>query len=699
MARYAATIFLSAFLLFLLQPMAGRYILPWFGGGPAVWTTCLLFFQVLLLGGYAYAHLIVLRFPARAQATLHAGLLLISLLFLPITPADTWKSTGAEFPTGSILALLTVSIGLPYLLLSATSPLLQRWFTWSNPGRSPYRLYALSNIGSLLGLLSYPFLLEPTLGLRVQTIYWSAGYFAFAMASGWCAMRIFKEASASPCNGDAETPAVASDKPLKVRPAVVSLWLGLTACGSVNLLATTNRITEDIAPIPFLWVFPLGFYLLSFIICFDSERWYHRRFWASALFISFAAVIFLLYQESYVSSLLEITIYAANLFICCMVCHGELVRLKPDPLYLTSFYLKVALGGALGACFVTLVAPRLFDDFWEFHLGLFATYALLALCVFRDKSASPGRPRQQRSRTAALVIGAALLGSVLWGHKLKAQKNVVATTRNFYGVQRVSEYDGGTKAWRRYLWHGQQVHGGQFLSPERRWLPTVYYGLESGMGFAIRNHPRRLNKEAGYEESAGSGLRIGAVGMGAGTASTYAGKGDTIRYYEINPEVVKFSDEYFYFRKDSLAREEVIIGDARISMERELAAGQPQQFDILILDAFNSDAVPVHLLTLEAFDVYWRHLRPDGILAVHISSNHLDLGPVVRGLAGEFNKTALRIISRKHKRHIISWSDWVLVTNNEAFLGNKQTGYHEKSTNGPSLIWTDDFSNLLALLK
>ena len=681
--RYPLAIFLGAFLLFQIQPMLGKAILPWFGGGSVVWTTCMLFFQLLLLGGYLYAHLLTDKASPKLQAAVCLGLALLSLVFLPIGVSTSWRPIGAEDPTWNILALLGASAGLPYLLVASASPLLQRWFTLERNAGSPYRLYAVSNLGSLAGLLTYPFLLEPLVGLRVQNVLWSAGYLLFLGVAGWCAWEVLRDprGAAAPI-----ATRVAGAPPAATRV----LWLTLSAWGSVMLLATTSRITQDVAPIPFLWVLPLSLYLISFVISFDSERWYDRRFWIPALYLSSLASGTLLLKGSYIDLVIQVAVYTMTMFVGCMVCHGELARLKPDPSRLTTFYLTLAAGGASGGVLVTLIAPLVFRDYWEFDVGILGTFVLLGWCVSRARGLRPGW------LWGIASIGAAGVGFVLGMHVLGERVNLIAAERSFYGTLKVHEIDRDTPRWRRALFHGGLEHGAQLLADTRRSQPTSYYGPQSGMALAIE----AMRETRSREDIAG--LRIGAVGLGVGTLSAYARSGDSIRYYEIDPGVVRLSESHFSFRSDSAAQETIVLGDARVSLERELADGRAQTFDLLVLDAFASDAVPVHLLTREAFGVYWRHVARDGIIAVHVSAIHLDLEPVVRGLARLGGKQTVRIINARDRDAAVKWSDWVLATGNRRVLNGEDVMLAASRWSfrpRRAVVWTDDYSNLVPLLR
>jgi len=695
---YAVAIFLSAFLLFQVEPIIARYILPWFGGTPAVWTTCMLFFQVFLLGGYLYAHLLASHFSPRYQALIHLSLVLCSLVFLPITPEDTWKPDGSENPMLAIVLLLLVTIGAPFLLVSASGPLLQHWFNRIHPTLSPYRLYALSNLGSLLGLVSYPFFVEPQLGLSTQTFLWSTGYGLYAVLVAWSAITLFRFAT---LRDSSENPGYLVGTKLRLPERL--LTLSLAACGSVVLLASTNQICRDIAVIPFLWVLPLSLYLISFILCFDHPRWYDRRVWVPVLMTSLAAVVYLLHQDYGAVEMnlyLQIFIYSAALFACCMACHGELVRLKPSAEYLTSFYLMIALGGAFGGVFVNLVAPFLFKGYWEFHGGLVATVVLLGLCLFRGRETLQ-TPLVRWSGRILWIGGIAALTGFLGLHIQEQQESNILTKRNFYGVLRVNEVDIGEEFATRFLYHGRITHGEQFLNPQLRSYPRAYYGPNSGISLAIRRHPQYFgvtNQEEGVRPQ---GMHVGNIGLGVGTIATYSRPGDTYRFYEINPDVDWIAREYFTHLKDAKGTLQVVLGDGRISLERELANNTRQLFDVLAVDAFSGDGIPVHLLTREAFALYWEHLRPGGILALHITNYHFDFSPVIRALAQELGKEAVWIKDSGDRQRGNYISDWVLVTSNQTFLKDPFVFTRIRpwsSGKRQEILWTDDYSNLFGVV-
>ena len=657
----------------------GRYILPWFGGGPAVWTTCLLFFQACLLAGYAYAHWLGSLANERLQAAIHVGLLLGSLGFLPLHPSSAvWKSVWAADPSGKILLLLTVTIGGPYLLLSATAPLVQRWFTIHDSGRSPWRLYALSNFGSFLALLSYPFVFEPVLRLRTQGSLWSVLYVLFAALCGWTAWRLRSIKRVDPASSELQTVAH-----LSVR--TVLFWLGLSACGSTLLVATTNQVSQDIAVSPFLWVATLAIYLLTFVLAFESDRFYLRTPFAIAAGV-FAPIACALPTISIGLSLRsQLIVYLLALFVTCMICQGELARSRPSARYLTTFYLTIAAGGVMGGVFVAVLAPHVFTEFSEYQIGLAATCLLGFLGWMRTGALTQWTSRNFAVRLPlmALLIGG--LTAIVAGMTAGKQAAVVSA-RNFYGILRVVQRQDGNGAFRE-LQHGRTRHGFQYLAAARRNWPTSYYGPHSGIAMAL-NALDRPNRQ------------IGVVGLGTGTLAAWGHRGDTFRFYEINPDVERIARTWFSFLADSKARTEIVLGDARVQLERELAAGRLHDFDLIAVDAFSSDSIPMHLLTAECADIYRRRLAPGGVLALHISNRALNLDPVARGMARYLGWTAVQIISGDDPKTGESSSRWVLITSNQDFLeraglAHQLSGWSKR----PPITWTDDFASLWHVVK
>lgn len=659
----------------------GRYVLPWFGGNPEVWTTCMLFFQVLLLAGYAYAHLSDMFLSRRNQVAVHTILLITAILVLPVTPQAGWKPAGEGNPTLQIMVILGRYVGLPFFVLSATAPLLQRWFSRIELKKTPYRLYAFSNAASLLGLLGYLFVFEPLFTRAEQAGMWSWGLIIFSVLCVLCAVVFYRYSG----HGELiETLEKKRDEKFGALTwAAPLLWLGLTAAASVELLAVTNKICQDVAVIPFLWVVPLCLYLLSFIICFHSSRWYARRLFLSLFILSIIAVILARKYEEYIGTREVITTYCAMLFFCCMVCHGELYRLRPAPRYLTGFYLLIAIGGAAGGVFVGIIAPVIFNTYIELYVGILAC-ALFVLLA--DKSETLGKG-VRRWVWIILIIAASVTAGIFHGKYSDKDQRAILNTRNFFGVLTIWEEEKDNPYEHKYIMqHGTTFHGLQFFDEPKRFTPTAYYNRKSGVGLVMENLKIK------------GGRRIGAIGLGVGTIAAYGQKDDYFRFYEINPEVQRLAEEYFSYLENCKSKVDIIIGDGRLSLEHE----EPQQFDVLVLDAFAGDAVPVHLLTKEAFEIYLKHIKPSGVIAVHTSSVHLDLESVVWKQAEFFNLKNKWIESSENKEMGVLASDWILLTNNEEFINSRKfeiAATPQRNDCKKIRLWTDEHLNLFEILK
>jgi len=788
MLPFALTIFTGAFLLFQVQPLIGKFILPWFGGGPGIWTTCLLFFQTVLLGGYAYAHLTSTYLKPKSQAILHVALLALSLALLPITPGDHWKPLPGSDPTWSILFLLMATIGLPYFVLSSTGPLMQQWFSQTNPGVSPYRLYALSNVGSLLALLSYPFFVEVKFSRNEQAGMWSAGLVLFVLFCGFCAWQLWKFAQTESPAAPAATPApvplptpestepmlasATADEPTstslstapdssgaeKAEPVVTLeasdklLWIGLPAVASILLVATTNKLSQEVAVIPFLWVLPLSLYLLSFIISFDHARWYNRGLFSALFVIGAAVVCQMLPMGNDVPMRVQIFAYTATLFAACMLCHGEVYRLKPPPRQLTGYFLCISTGGALGGFLVALVAPAIFDEYRELQIGLWVLSYLVAVLCFRHRSRSLAfgtaagalallfflpwvgsyfdeaggfgeefmeflkaqkwfiigglaallacliDPRQRtflkewQPRMAGFImifsVAIGVLFMIQWRDRGSVQ--IISSSRNFYGTIKVYNYYPFDELDNyRLLLHGATTHGMQFVNPERSMMATTYYPASSGVGMAINNLPEGPR-------------RLGLVGLGTGTLAVYGREGDHLTIYEIDPAVEKLARTMFTYLEKTPAQVDVVMGDARLTMERELVEDRSPQYDLLALDAFSSDAIPVHLLTKEAFEVYLQLIKPHGVIAVHISNRYLDLRPVVEKLAEHFGLAVVTISDDDEPEWWIYATTWMVLSKDRTFIDQPHFQDAADAPNPlvrPIPMWTDDFTNLYSIMK
>jgi hypothetical protein len=748
---YYATVLVSAFLLFEIQLILAKYFLPWFGGTPALWTTCMFFFQTLLVFGYIYAHVLAEKVPLRRQGIVHLIVLGIALVVSvvccvrwhsPLLPGSSWKPNGAEHPVVLLMTLLSLSTGLSYFTLSTTGPLLQSWFRETHASISPYGLYGLSNLGSFLALLSYPLLVEPWLSLRMQGWFWLGFYGVFLLSCSYCALLL-------PRNALEDAPIHRLPRPATTPPNIPQrlLWFAFSACGSLLFLATTNQICQNIAVVPLLWVLPLSIYLLTLVICFEKESYYSRAVFHPAWVVAVLLVVFLLSQGALTRLFIQIAAYSLILFIGCMVCHGELVKSKPAARYLTGFYLLVSIGGATAGVFVVLLAPNLFTGFWEYEIGLWVTALLMLVSVTRDRDswvystrfgplliavtaaalplpiilmlhgkigseygllllllsvgvlmvarkAQPGysKPKAQ----AAILFGSfsMLLLAGLFVLGLQLQTSAILRVRNFYGVLMVKPINQGRPDWSAYgLSHGMISHGFQFRSPDKRHLPTSYFGADSGVGRAIR-----VLRQDSANQNSPAPLRLGVIGLGVGTLAAYAQPNDAIRFYEINPEVISIANDpqYFTYLADCPAKKEIVAGDARLAIEREISSGKPSHFDLLVLDAFSGDAPPVHLLTIEAFRLYTRELARNGILAVNITNTYVDLRPVVLAAAAEIKLNAT-FVHNDGDGGITLYSDWMLLSRRE--LPSVISTYPQTSSGSLPVLWTDDYSNLLRVLR
>jgi len=629
-----------------------------------VWTTCLVFFQSVLLAGYAYADWTT-RLGPRRQAYLHVALLALSLATLPILASSGWKPQGDEEPIGRILLLLVATIGLPYFLLSTTTPLLQSWYWRRFQTVVPYRLFALSNFASLLALLGFPLLFEPAFDLRQLGWGWSFLYAGFAVLCGLVGL------------ASSNLPAEAADRKVQAGSVPLSsqlLWLTLSAMGSVMLLAVTNHITQNISSVPFLWVVPLALYLITFILTFDHPRWYVRPVFLALLGVLVPAMAY------YVSSLtlsVAAPVFLAGLFVACMFCHGELSRSRPEPQHLTRFYLMMSLGGALGAVLVAIVAPLVLSGYFELSIALVAL-AVLAL---------------SRVRRIGFWLGTVATVATV-GFVYRAAEDYTSgmrvMQRDFYGVVRTADHV--TPVPYRSMYHGGIMHGGQLLGDAFRNTPADYFGPNSGYGRVFTTlrelHPKKP-------------LAVGVIGLGAGVIAAWMQPGDALVFYEISPRVVDIAKREFTFLADTPAKSEVVMGDGRLSLERE----PPRGYDVLGIDAFSGDSIPMHLVTREAMALYVKHIKPDGVIVFQATNRFIDLLPVIKKLAAEFGLEAVNVSdspsSGEGHEYWYSSTDQVVVTRNKAVLeAPRLAEAAEEIADRPDLpVFTDAHHNLLKILK
>ena len=694
--KFLVTIFISSFLLFQIQPILAKMALPFFGGGAAIWTACMLFFQLFLLLGYLYSHCLTKLSNLNHQVIIHCALVTTSLICLPISPFIGDISFGWQSPQLDIMLSLFIGIGFPYFLLSSTAPLIQKWYSTIPENNEPYRLYSLSNLGSLLALLSYPFLIEPMLTTDFQASVWSIGYGTFAAFMLLTGYQLYGK-KVDRLMLDESTKGIEDIEGVenigtKHEPSNMLLWLLFSAASVILMVSTTSAMTQNIPPTPFLWILPLCIYLLTYIICFDNEKWYVRKYWFICFAGSSLAAILMFFIGTQFNIVMQVGIYSLILFFACMLCHGELARLKPNKNKLTLFYLIMALGGVIGSLFTSIVAEHVFTQYYEFLVGIALVYLLFSCSLWRE-SANKQLVKQVRKQNYYLgvlsIVG--LFAFSLYFIKLNNlyYQEDVYNSRNFYGTLAVKDFKELEQP-TRILFDGATSHGKQSLSSQRSDILTSYYRVGTGVSLALQQVDVHKSK------------KVGVIGLGTGTLATYGNVGDDYVFYELNPNVEVAAKNYFSYLSNSKADVSVRLGDARISLQNELEENGSQQYQVLVVDAFSSDSIPVHLLTLEAFQLYWQHLTEDGLLVLHISNNHLDLLPLVATLSEKVGKKMLHFYSASDGATNENTAEWVVVTNNSDFYENEaiqsRATYFELKKE-QHVLWTDAYSNLLSVIK
>lgn len=676
---FAGATLLGAFLVFQVQPVISKCVLPWFGGTPAVWTTCLLFFQVLLFAGYLYAHCIRRFLPPALQGIVHLVLLCAAAWSLPIAPSDAWKPVGTEDPTWALLWLLTAHVALPYFVLSSTGPLVQAWLSYENQSESVYRLYALSNVGSLVALLSYPFVVEPLLSIEQQSVFWSLAFYAFVVVDGWLAICLLRRRKGNSTINNEES-AEGQSVLTKLGVADWSVWIGLPALASVMLLVVTSHVCQDIAVMPFLWVLPLSLYLLSFIISFDSPNWYRPKLIATFTGLAFVVIQLKGWFPGNWQMPMEALSYLVVLLGVCLLCHGETAARKPATQRLTLYYALISFGGAMGGILVALICPLVFQDYRELPIAMSLSIGVVAITFLASRSWMTTTCDWKLSkRINGLIV--AIIGFTAVVTTLTNRTDTIDQRRNFFGVLRVEN-----DAERVQLVHGNTIHGIQLHGPKRM-TPTSYFGHSSGVGRLIHT------MQAESPE-----MRIGVIGLGCGVLAAYGRDGDTMDMYEINPDVLAIAEEHFTFLSDCPAAIEHHLGDGRLLLERHT----DKKFDLLILDAFSSDAIPAHLLTLEAMQLYRERLADKGVLAVHVSNNHLDLVPLTHRLTQAIGMPSRLIQNNRRDQVYTRPSRWVIATDrDDAFWESEHLSVAQKpdaSVVESAPLWTDQHHNLASVL-
>lgn len=670
-AFFIGSVFLAAFLAFEIQPLVGKIVTPKFGGGVNVWSICILYFQTALLGGYLLTF-VLNRLPAAVQCTIYGALFVISAVGSGIAPPAAWTPSDWNNPEFTLLTMLIRHLAVPSILLFSVSGMIQIWFAEIRLG-NPYPLYSVSNVGSLTALLAYPLVIEPNLSLSTTLGIWRVGYVLLAglVAISACVRFMWNKFATPAHDLESDNTAVSTVTSSSTSLKKYSWWILLSALSSMCLVAYTALLTQEIAPVPFLFILPLCLFLLSFILCFSDKSLYRRT-----VFAYLTPFVWLLQSPMYLRHLLPIedngSLVAYNiavvlLFVFCfsMLCQGELAASKPHPKYLPTFYLAIAFGGCLGSGFVNFVAPQIFNVYAEpFLIGIFL------LLYFRTFALETNEADPKKRWSTFPYLGALyLLVIAVSFFGLRQPSNVVAEARNFYGCYRIVLYDDAIG-----LFDGDTLHGLQWQSPEKKQEPTKYYARDTGLGFSEKLLRHRNTGP----------LKIAGIGLGAGTIATYGQPNDEIVFYEIDPKVLSAAKEYFSFLKDSKAKVSVEIGDGRAQLER--AAGD-KQFDLIVVDAFNGDAVPVHLLTLEAAKVYLAKLQPHGFLLFHISNRYLDLEPIVGNMARALGLNAWTIDSAE--------ATWVLISRDQL----PELKFPRTRVNDRLRLWTDDYSNVFSVVE
>jgi hypothetical protein len=663
---YAVTIFLSAFLLFVVEPMAAKQLLPTMGGSSAVWTTCLVFFSVMLLLGYLYAHWLSARQNPAQQAVVHVVLLTAALMILGIHIRPN-PAAVTYHPALTVFRLLSLLVGLPFLALSATTPLLTAWYAKTFSGASPYRLFALSNFASLLALASYPLWIEPRLTMSQQTGWWSAGFLLFAVLCGAIAWQGRRRDSGM-------TSAV---EPTVAPAGAEAFWFLLALGGGMLLTAVTNHMSANIAAIPLLWVPPLALYLLTFILAFQGAWTRLRHPMLRLVLVAVASMAYMLRDiRAQFPIMISVPLFLIGLFVTCFFLHGELYARRPGTGSLTRFYLVVSAGSAAGTLLVGVVFPLVLQANYDLACTLVVVALICLAATWQDGW----------GLRLLWIVGVVAAVVVLSKEIGQYDDDAVALTRNFYGTLRVRETHLPPQAdTDRQLLNGTIEHGAEWFAPQFRGQPLTYYAPDSGLGFAMRLCCGTAPK------------RVGVIGLGTGTVAAYGNAGDVIRFYEINPLVERLARQWFTFLHDSPAQTDVVLGDARLS----LAAEAPQGFNVIVIDAFSGDAIPVHLLTREALALYRRHLKPDGLVVFHVSNQYIDLEPVIAEIAADAGLHAVSVHSHGDEQNGLYFADWIVVTANQGFLGEPEVFNNGFPTHRRKdlRLWTDNYSSVFPLLK
>jgi hypothetical protein len=689
--QYFISVFISAFLVFQIQPIISKIILPWFGGGASVWTTCMLFFQFFLLVGYLYAYVLTKILRVKYQIATHLVCLLLSLFLLPNNIADIQNIPISGSPTWGVLKVLLLGLGFPYLILSANTPLLQHWFTSETNGANPYRLYSISNVGAFLALISYPVVIEPFMPIDWQIKLWSSIYCLFVLLVGGIFYIVAKQ------NNKDRLSIPEQQTTQKISFFRFTLWFMLSALGVILLVSTTNALTQNVPPMPFLWVAPLAIYLLTYVAAFSNIRIYVRNLWLPFfMLLSFVALLIYFIGGQF-DIITQLFIYLLILLSGCMICHGELNSLKPQQGNTTLFYLVLSAGGVFGSFLVSFVAKSFFNEFLEFPLAIFSVLVLATASIWWNQQYVVKETESSKAdivvnrQLSILALGTTFVGLVWLFVFIKLnnqyQQYDIAKARNFYGILSVKDITEGNVNERRLI-DGTTSHGSQSLQLSTSTVPLSYYRPGTGIQLVIE------------ELSRGSELQVGIIGLGVGALAAYGQPGDHYIFYELNPLVADFANQYFSYLDSAKAKVDVKLGDARVSLQKELDLGHENAFDLLIIDAFSGDLIPTHLMTQEAFLLYQQHIKDQGVVALHISNRHLSLLPVIMHHSSSLNLQAMLFETPGNgNEHDVQW---VVLTNNSRLTQSPQLIHRQTriaKDQYQKVVWTDDYSSLLPILK
>lgn len=675
---FGLSIFLSAYLIFYIQPMLAKKILPLLGGSSFIWIACILFFQAGLLLGYVYAYLLSKIQSTIKQGIVHLILMACSLAFLPLSVTYQVESINNVTSLTAII-MLSQTVLLPFVILSASSPLLQSWYCRIRHTPFPYYFYSISNIGSLLGLMVYPLLVEPLIGIQAQMLGWSWTFGVYLILLTGCLLLFCMKANVE----------VTNTAKVTTPPKTIGLWLFLTFLSSSLLLAISHFLTQEILNLPLLWILPLVLFLISFIVTFRTDKSYDRQFWGASWIIwvmSYAWLVVTKQQGGFPF----VIVLSMLMYSGCMICHGELIRHRPEWVNLTHFYLIIALGGALGGVFINFIALPIFNEWWDFY---FILLSISIVVIYAARSIQPSRPTKGHSIffvASFLSIAGVLL--VAYFQVASPDVNLVVKNRNHFGLVEVNDnFNRERQKTVRTFLHGNILHGLEELDSQADEAKT-YYSAHSGIGLAIQ-----------YLQSKKDAVSIGVLGLGVGSLSFYGRENDQIHFYEIDKDVIEIAKKYFTFLSKSKADIHLYHNDARIALKQQLEENGSKQFDLLVADAFSGDVVPFQLLTLEAFQLYQAHLSKGGIIAFHISNAFLDLLPVTQALANQYQLPLHFVHSRKNASELVYATNWVLISQDkelanwlEARKGDSRVATYLKSK---EMLWTDDKSSILQLIN